>query len=924
MRRIIQKLAAVALSGVLAIVLLLARATVATAKNWNDGTAAWSPGTWSPAGVPVGGEAVNIAFTDGTPRTVTLNVSPPSLGLLTVDLTVLARVLRRSRCQTITICPLTVSLSAVTAASRPQQLPDGAVSQSAGTTTLNPGWDFTVGYGAGSTGVYSLSGTGAVVANHSEFIGLAGNGTLNHSAGSNTVTAGANHFFEIGTTAGSIGTYNLSGTGALIVNTSEYVGDAGSGFFNQTGGTNTVSGSGNNLYIGYNSGLAGLDAVYGTYTLSAGTLSVSTGTEYVGYESNPTFSTGVFNQSGGTNTAGTLVLYLGSTYALIGGVLSCNTSEYLYGWGGINQTGGTNNVANTLYIGSGSYEPIYNLGGTGSLSSVDEIIGYGTGSMIQTGGTNTVTGNLRIGAVAGYVGAYTLNAGQASINSMFVGTGTGGVGVMTVSGTGVLDVGGVLKVYKGNETSLRLYGGTINAAALDLGGTPSLLDWTSGKLNITQSVTWDSAAAVTTTSVAFGSALALSSNRTLMVTGNETLGGAGPFYLTLNAGAIHTVTGDLTINPKGTLFINGGNLNTGSLNINGAFAFRSGTLGLTGPSGLTVGTGGRLGATVSVNAGQNLNVTNTVTVNSGAYLTVAGGFSSGNLVNNGDLVVINTAIDGPVINNNKTTVVGTVNFNGPVSGPGGFFGPGTAQFNGGMAPGASPANVSFEGSLALADTNTLFVEIGGSTPGSQYDRLTITGSALIDGTLNVSIVNGFTASGGQQFTILTAGSIVNNGFVLGGSAVSSFTLLVNSTSVILQAIGLAGDYNLNGIVDAADFVVWRKGLGTTYTPDDYNVWRDHFGQTASGGSGSAAATSAQSAVPEPSSVMLLLLGLVIVGFSGRGRSSAWAEIQPSIAEVHRPMRPTATGNSAVDASVGTTWERPKQVSWRNVPVDHRF
>ena len=35
------------------------------------------------------------------------------------------------------------------------------------------------------------------------------------------------------------------------------------------------------------------------------------------------------------------------------------------------------------------------------------------------------------------------------------------------------------------------------------------------------------------------------------------------------------------------------------------------------------------------------------------------------------------------------------------------------------------------------------------------------------------------------------------------------------------------------------------------------------------------------------------------------------------------LRPTATGNSAVDASVGTTWERPKQVSWRNVPVDRQ-
>ena len=59
----------------------------------------------------------------------------------------------------------------------------------------------------------------------------------------------------------------------------------------------------------------------------------------------------------------------------------------------------------------------------------------------------------------------------------------------------------------------------------------------------------------------------------------------------------------------------------------------------------------------------------------------------------------------------------------------------------------------------------------------------------------MSLINGFTPTGGQQFTILTAGSIVNNGFVLAGSAASSFNLLVNSTSVILQAIGLPGDYN---------------------------------------------------------------------------------------------------------------------------------
>ena len=37
--------------------------------------------------MPTAGEAVNIVFTDGVARIVTLNVSPSSLGLLTVDLT---------------------------------------------------------------------------------------------------------------------------------------------------------------------------------------------------------------------------------------------------------------------------------------------------------------------------------------------------------------------------------------------------------------------------------------------------------------------------------------------------------------------------------------------------------------------------------------------------------------------------------------------------------------------------------------------------------------------------------------------------------------------------------------------------------------------------------------------------------------------
>jgi hypothetical protein len=76
---------------------------------------------------------------------------------------------------------------------------------------------------------------------------------------------------------------------------------------------------------------------------------------------------------------------------------------------------------------------------------------------------------------------------------------------------------------------------------------------------------------------------------------------------------------------------------------------------------------------------------------------------------------------------------------------------------------------------------------------------------------------------------------------------------------------LAGDYNNNGVVDAADYVVWRDDEGTTNVlPNDplggtigqaqYGQWRAHFGQTA--GSGSGATSNA--AVPEPATLVLLM------------------------------------------------------------------
>jgi hypothetical protein len=71
----------------------------------------------------------------------------------------------------------------------------------------------------------------------------------------------------------------------------------------------------------------------------------------------------------------------------------------------------------------------------------------------------------------------------------------------------------------------------------------------------------------------------------------------------------------------------------------------------------------------------------------------------------------------------------------------------------------------------------------------------------------------------------------------------------------------------DGIVDAADYTVWRDHLGQTFalpnrssantgpiSTADYDVWKVNFGAHAGGGAGA----SVNGAVPEPSTVLLLM------------------------------------------------------------------
>lgn len=86
---------------------------------------------------------------------------------------------------------------------------------------------------------------------------------------------------------------------------------------------------------------------------------------------------------------------------------------------------------------------------------------------------------------------------------------------------------------------------------------------------------------------------------------------------------------------------------------------------------------------------------------------------------------------------------------------------------------------------------------------------------------------------------------------------------------------LAGDYNNDQVVDAADYAVWRDLLDSdatlanetatlgAVTAEDYEVWRDHFGESISGGAGAIA-------VPEPASWLLVVLSAAAMT-GGRGR-----------------------------------------------------
>jgi hypothetical protein len=78
---------------------------------------------------------------------------------------------------------------------------------------------------------------------------------------------------------------------------------------------------------------------------------------------------------------------------------------------------------------------------------------------------------------------------------------------------------------------------------------------------------------------------------------------------------------------------------------------------------------------------------------------------------------------------------------------------------------------------------------------------------------------------------------------------------------------IPGDFNNDGKVDAADYVVWRK---TDSSSAGYNTWRSHFG-FSSGAGAATAQSSGTVSVPEPVSFALITVCFVALGVVRRPR-----------------------------------------------------
>jgi T5SS/PEP-CTERM-associated repeat protein len=231
-------------------------------------------------------------------------------------------------------------------------------------------------------------------------------------------------------------------------------------------------------------------------------------------------------------------------------------------------------------------------------------------------------------------------------------------------------------------------------------------------------------------------------------------GGNGTFTLT-DTGSLFTVRRKVAFGFRGTgtgVVSAGATAQSVTVGI-GLFGGSNGSLTITGAGSTWTNAGAMyVGGLPVLSAGG----TGQLMVQDGATLRVATNFFVG---------------DGGSVSGNGRIAVGSGDFGAPgtlrISAGGMLTGSEHVSMQiivgtgGRLAPGSSPGLLALD-SFQQEAGGSLNIEIGGTSAGTGFDQVQVSGAAILGGALNVRLIDGFTPSVGQTFRILTAASVTGN------------------------------------------------------------------------------------------------------------------------------------------------------------------
>ncbi|MDQ6655052.1 MAG: hypothetical protein M3Y80_04480, partial [Verrucomicrobiota bacterium] len=337
----------------------------------------------------------------------------------------------------------------------------------------------------------------------------------------------------------------------------------------------------------------------------------------------------------------------------------------------------------------------------------------GNGTFFNTGGTITAVdaSTVRIGARVVVSGGTISTSGTGAIRG--AGVNASGGTLSNVTSTGLVAIG------DGEELSVAGAFTNNGSVTLDSTGSGSVLRFGDGSvLTGTGAVTLSNNSSNQLEGIGSGDAVTIAPTATIQGAGRISPGASGGSNMLkiTNQGLINANISSAALSIRaetGTEFTNTGMLR----------ASNGGTLRFHGSGSVT-------------NNGGTLDVITGSIMNSDG----ANPFSQ----TSGTISLDGTMMFPQGLDLNGGNLVGNGTFTGPLRNNGGI-----------VAPGHSPGRITINGNYTQGANGVLNIEIGGSTPGTGYDQLIVSGNAALGGTLNVSLINGYQPHMGDTFTIIS-------------------------------------------------------------------------------------------------------------------------------------------------------------------------